>query len=66
MTLAVLELNVGHVLLAEDDELDLVAGGLDHGHGVVDVARRLRVDRHDLVVLPHAVAGGLAWKIIGK
>ena len=52
--------DVGHVLLPQHDQLDLVARLLDDTHGVVHVARRLGVDRQDLVVLADAVAGGLA------
>ncbi len=52
--------DVRDVLLPEDDQLDLVAGLLDDGHGVVHVARRLPVDGHDLVVLADAEARSLA------
>jgi hypothetical protein len=55
-----LQVHVGHILLPEHDNLDLVAGLFDHAHRVVHVARRLAVDGDDLVIFADAAPRCLA------
>ena len=49
-----------NILLPQHYQLDLVPSLLDDPNGIIDIAGRLGIDGHDLVILADTVAGGLA------